>query len=203
MAHGYLLSSFLARLEPAHGRVRRLPGEPLRFPLEIFDAVRAVWPATSRSRCGSRRPTGPWAASSGTTPSRSPNGSRSTVATSWTSRPDRRLRMHGPPTAAATRRRSRTRSDTRSASPRSRSVRSRATTTSTASFSLDELISARWRGLISTTRPGRCTAQPSRSTRATASRGRSSTERARGSPGRSARPRRRAEPVRGAGAGAS
>ncbi|KAA0929060.1 bifunctional salicylyl-CoA 5-hydroxylase/oxidoreductase [Streptomyces apricus] len=45
-AHGYLLSSFLS---PAANRRTDAYGGPLanrlRFPLEVFDAVRAVWPA--------------------------------------------------------------------------------------------------------------------------------------------------------------
>jgi anthraniloyl-CoA monooxygenase len=45
-AHGYLLSSFLSPLSNA--RTDRYGGDlagRLRFPLEVFDAVRAVWPA--------------------------------------------------------------------------------------------------------------------------------------------------------------
>ena len=45
-AHGYLLSSFLSPL--ANRRTDRYGGDlaaRLRFPLEVFDAVRAVWPA--------------------------------------------------------------------------------------------------------------------------------------------------------------
>jgi anthraniloyl-CoA monooxygenase len=46
MAHGYLLSSFLT---PVSNRRTDRYGGPLenraRFPLEVFDAVRAVWPA--------------------------------------------------------------------------------------------------------------------------------------------------------------
>ena len=44
-AHGYLLSSFLSPL--ANRRSDRYGGSPanrLRYPLEVFDAVRAVWP---------------------------------------------------------------------------------------------------------------------------------------------------------------
>ncbi len=45
-AHGYLLSSFLSPI--ANQRTDAYGGSPenrLRFPLEVFDAVRAVWPA--------------------------------------------------------------------------------------------------------------------------------------------------------------
>jgi anthraniloyl-CoA monooxygenase len=45
-AHGYLLSSFISPL--ANRRTDRYGGaleNRLRFPLEVFDAVRAVWPA--------------------------------------------------------------------------------------------------------------------------------------------------------------
>jgi anthraniloyl-CoA monooxygenase len=45
-AHGYLLSSFLSPL--TNKRTDRYGGSPegrLRYPLEVFDAVRAVWPA--------------------------------------------------------------------------------------------------------------------------------------------------------------
>ncbi|SEP29253.1 bifunctional salicylyl-CoA 5-hydroxylase/oxidoreductase [Amycolatopsis saalfeldensis] len=45
-AHGYLLSSFLSPL--TNHRTDEYGGSPenrLRFPLEVFDAVRAVWPA--------------------------------------------------------------------------------------------------------------------------------------------------------------
>ncbi|WP_030434494.1 bifunctional salicylyl-CoA 5-hydroxylase/oxidoreductase [Actinoplanes subtropicus] len=45
-AHGYLLSSFLSPV--ANRRTDEYGGSPanrLRFPLEVFDAVRAVWPA--------------------------------------------------------------------------------------------------------------------------------------------------------------
>jgi anthraniloyl-CoA monooxygenase len=44
-AHGYLLSSFLSPL--ANRRTDRYGGSPaarLRYPLEVFDAIRAVWP---------------------------------------------------------------------------------------------------------------------------------------------------------------
>ena len=46
MAHGYLLSSFLSPL--SNLRTDEYGGSlesRMRFPLEVFDAVRAVWPA--------------------------------------------------------------------------------------------------------------------------------------------------------------
>ena len=46
MAHGYLLSSFLSPLTNVRdGRVRRPLENRARFPLEVFAACRAVWPA--------------------------------------------------------------------------------------------------------------------------------------------------------------
>ena len=46
MAHGYLLASFLSpltnRRDDAYGGTLE---NRLRFPLAVFDAVRAVWPA--------------------------------------------------------------------------------------------------------------------------------------------------------------
>jgi anthraniloyl-CoA monooxygenase len=51
MAHGYLLSSFLSPL--SNTRTDAYGGSPekrLRFPLEVFDAVRAVWPRALGAR---------------------------------------------------------------------------------------------------------------------------------------------------------
>jgi anthraniloyl-CoA monooxygenase len=70
-AHGYLLSSFISPADqPAHRRIRRLAREPLRYPLEVFRAMRAVWPQDkpmSRAHLGARlgrpaasRPTTRW-----------------------------------------------------------------------------------------------------------------------------------------------
>src|SRR5215469_4519304 len=45
MAHGYLLASFLSSLTNKRSDVYGgSPENRLRFPLEVFDAVRAVWP---------------------------------------------------------------------------------------------------------------------------------------------------------------
>ena len=45
-AHGYLLSSFLSPLDqPAHRRIwRHRIANRARYPLEVFRAMRAVWP---------------------------------------------------------------------------------------------------------------------------------------------------------------
>ena len=43
-AHGYLLHQFLSRRQPAHRSIWRLLENRMRFPLEVFDAVRAAFP---------------------------------------------------------------------------------------------------------------------------------------------------------------
>jgi anthraniloyl-CoA monooxygenase len=51
MAHGYLLSSFLS--PKSSSRRDRFGGSlenRLRFPLEVFDAVRAIWPRSRTSQ---------------------------------------------------------------------------------------------------------------------------------------------------------
>ena len=54
MAHGYLLAQLpLATGEPAHDEYGGSLENRLRFPLEVFDAVRAVWP---EERAARRRP---------------------------------------------------------------------------------------------------------------------------------------------------
>ena len=63
-AHGYLLSSFISPL--TNQRDDEYGGSlenRLRYPLEVFHAVRAACPRTSPCRCGSRRTTGSRAAS--------------------------------------------------------------------------------------------------------------------------------------------
>ena len=71
-AHGYLISSFIS---PASNKRTDEYGGPIenrmRFPLEVFDAVRAAWPRKSRSSPASRRSTGSRAAPRSTTRSRS------------------------------------------------------------------------------------------------------------------------------------
>jgi anthraniloyl-CoA monooxygenase len=74
MAHGYLLATFLSPL--TNRRLDEYGGSlegRLRFPLEVLRAVRAA-PGlpTSRSRCASRRTTGPRAAPRRTTRCTSP-----------------------------------------------------------------------------------------------------------------------------------
>ena len=59
MAHGYLLASFLSPI--TNQRSDEYGGSlanRLRFPLELFRAVRAVWPQQNRCRCVFQRPTG-------------------------------------------------------------------------------------------------------------------------------------------------
>lgn len=46
MAHGYLLASFLSPLSNQRGdEYGGTPEQRMRYPLEVFDAVRAIWPA--------------------------------------------------------------------------------------------------------------------------------------------------------------
>ena len=77
-AHGYLLSSFISPL--TNQRTDEYGGSlenRLRYPLEVFRAMRAVWPAApADARCASRRTTGSRAASRPTTRSRSRAPSR-------------------------------------------------------------------------------------------------------------------------------
>ena len=71
-AHGYLLSAFISPL--TNQRTDEYGGvleNRLRYPLEVFRAVRAVWPKTSRCRCACPRTTGSRAASRRKTRSRS------------------------------------------------------------------------------------------------------------------------------------
>jgi hypothetical protein len=76
-AHGYLLHQFLSPL--ANHRDDEYGGSlenRMRFPLEVFDAVRAAFPPTSRCGCASRRPTGCRTAGTSKAPSPS-QGARS------------------------------------------------------------------------------------------------------------------------------
>ena len=136
-----------------------------RFPLEVFDACRAAWPADQADerpdlgdRLGRR---------AGSTPTRrwSSRGCCATTAATSSMSPRARYRRSSAlRSAAATRRRSPTGSATRSGSRRSRSARSPPTTTSTRSCWPAAPTCARWRGRTSTTRTGRCTPPPSRAT---------------------------------------
>ena len=154
MAHGYLLSSFLSPL--TNRRADDYGGDlaaRARYPLEVFAACRAAWPAERpmsvrisasdwvRGRLR-RRPGG----------RPSPRCCWRRAATSSTSPPARCRPTSGRPTAAASRRRSPTGSATRSGSPRSRSARSPATTTSTRSSWPGAPTCARSRARTSTTR---------------------------------------------------
>ena len=92
-AHGYLLHQFLS---PIANRRRDAYGGSLenrmRFPLEVFDAVRAAFPAERRYGRASRRPTGCRAA--GTSTARSPSRARCTRAAARRST-SRRRRLAG------------------------------------------------------------------------------------------------------------
>ena len=62
-AHGYLLHQFLSPI--SNKRTDEYGGSlqnRMRFPLEVFEAVRAAFPAKSRSACGCPPPTGSRAA---------------------------------------------------------------------------------------------------------------------------------------------
>jgi 2,4-dienoyl-CoA reductase-like NADH-dependent reductase (Old Yellow Enzyme family) len=73
-AHGYLLHQFLSPI--SNKRTDQYGGQlqnRMRFPLEVFDAVRAAFPGmTSRSASRCRRPTGSRAAGISRRPSNSP-----------------------------------------------------------------------------------------------------------------------------------
>jgi anthraniloyl-CoA monooxygenase len=96
-AHGYLMSSFIS---PLTNRRRDEFGGSLenrcRYPLEVFKAMRAVWPPTSRCRCASRPMTGYPAASRRTMPWKWRACSRKRARTSSTSRPARSARTRQP-----------------------------------------------------------------------------------------------------------
>jgi anthraniloyl-CoA monooxygenase len=123
-AHGYLLSAFITPL--TNRRTDDYGGSlenRMRYPLEIFHAVRAVW--KSRSRCASRPMTG-WASRA----SRQPTRSRSRdccarpASISAMSPPDRPRSPPGRSMAECSRRRFPTASATRSAWRRWRSATS-------------------------------------------------------------------------------
>ena len=120
----------LAADQPAHRRVRRHLADRLRYPLEVFDAMRAVWPdeqADDRPHLGDRLGRG--RASPATTSVEIARafhdaGADAIDVSTGQVTPDER-----PASAGPTRRRTRTRSATRSASRRSRSASSPRTTT--------------------------------------------------------------------------
>ena len=59
-AHGYLLSGFITPLQNTRTDDYGGPLENrLRYPLDVFAAMRAVWPTTSRCPFAFRRPIGP------------------------------------------------------------------------------------------------------------------------------------------------
>ncbi|MFO0637325.1 MAG: hypothetical protein U0168_31255 [Nannocystaceae bacterium] len=119
MAHGYLLASFLSPL--TNRRTDEYGGSianRLRFPLEVFDAVRAAWPSHKPMSVRISANDWPLAASPTTTCWRSPARSRSTAATWSTSRPARPCPRPSRSTGACTRRRGAIWCGTRSASAR-------------------------------------------------------------------------------------
>ena len=87
-AHGYLMSSFIS---PASNRRTDEYGGSLenrmRFPLEVFHAVRAAWPQGKPISPASRRSTGSRAAPRSRTPSRSRACCTRPATTSWRFRP--------------------------------------------------------------------------------------------------------------------
>jgi len=107
-AHGYLLASFISPL--TNTRIDTYGGSlenRMRFPLEVFDEVRSVWP--DHKPMSVRISAVDWAPAgcSRQIPSRSPACSRPMTATSPTSPPVRPSPMRSRSTAANFRRRSR------------------------------------------------------------------------------------------------
>ena len=156
-AHGYLLSSFISPL--TNQRTDEYGGSlenRLRYPLEVFHAVRAVWPQDLPMSV--RISAHDWV-EGGITPDDAVEIARDLQGRRR--RPDRLLVGPGQQearsrsTAACSRRRSPTASATRPASRRSRSARSPKPTTSTASSPPAAPTSARWRGRTSPIRRGR------------------------------------------------
>ena len=80
-AHGYLLHQFLSPL--SNQRDDEYGGSlenRMRFPLEVFDAVRAAFPPERPVTCACRAPTGPRADGTSSRPSRSRRRSRRAAA---------------------------------------------------------------------------------------------------------------------------
>ncbi len=114
-AHGYLLSSFITPV--SNQRTDEYGGSlenRMRYPLEVFRAVRAVWPG--EKPISVRISANDWVGEEGVTPkrpSRSPASCRRRASTSATSRPARPRGRHGRSMAACSRRPSPTASATR------------------------------------------------------------------------------------------
>jgi anthraniloyl-CoA monooxygenase len=166
MAHGYLLATFISPLtnlrnDDYGGALENR----MRFPLEVFDAVRATWPAerpmSVRISAVDWYPGG----HGPTTQSTSRGCSTRTAATSSTCRPDRRWRISARSTGGCSRRRSPTVSATRSASRRWPWATSRRTPTSTRSSPRAAPTCACWRARICGIPTGRGTRPTSWATR--------------------------------------
>ena len=184
-AHGYLLSSFLSPL--TNRRTDDYGGSlanRLRYPLEVFDAVRAVWPAEQpmsvRISATDWYDGGIDATTRSRSPARSPSTARTSidVSTGQVRRTRSGRRTAGLPDAVR-------RPDPQRGRPRARDRdrgrrASRPTTTSTRSSSPAGPTSARSAGRTSTIHSGHCTPRPSR-----------------GTPGRARPGRRRSGPAAG------
>ena len=134
-AHGYLISSFISPV--SNQRLDEYGGDldgRMRFPLEVFTAMRAVWPDDKPMSV--RISANDWVGDHGVTPDEAVEIARMfarRVPTSSTCRRDRRRSTPSPCTGGCSRRRSPTGSATRPASPRWRSATSTSPTTPTRS----------------------------------------------------------------------
>ena len=155
-AHGYLLSSFISPL--TNQRTDEYGGSlenRLRYPLEVFSAMRAVWPQDKPMSV--RISAHDWV-EGGITPDDAVEIARAFKAAGADMIDCRRARSasrSSRSTAACSRRRSPIASATRPASRPSRSARSPRPTTSTASSRRAAPTCARSRGRIWPIRPGR------------------------------------------------
>jgi anthraniloyl-CoA monooxygenase len=118
-AHGYLISSFISPL--TNRRTDEYGGSlenRLRYPLEVFAAMRAVWPTDKPLSV--RISANDWVGDEGITPEDAVEIAKAfhePAPTSSTSRPGRPRRTRSRSTAGCSRRRSPTASATRPASP--------------------------------------------------------------------------------------